>query len=86
MLSAQQKPYKLHAIARKRDLQKYTNRQYQTLGHTVFIAHYITLKSLDYKKLRSFSPKGLLKSFFPIVLFETPLFKEVRYFGQTYHE
>jgi len=43
MLSAQaakQKPYKLHAIARKRDLQKYTNRQYQALGHTVFIAHY----------------------------------------------
>jgi hypothetical protein len=25
MLSAQQKPYKLHAIARKRDLQKYPN-------------------------------------------------------------
>jgi hypothetical protein len=43
MLSGQQKPYKLHAIARKRDLQNYTNRQYQNLGHTVFIAHYTLL-------------------------------------------
>ena len=81
MLSAQaakQKPYKLHAIARKRDLQKYTNRQYQTLGHTVL---YITLKSLDSKIFLSFSLKSLLKCFSPIMLFETPLFKEVGYIG-----
>jgi hypothetical protein len=41
MLSARQKPNKLNAIARKRDLQKYTDRQYQNLGHTVYITHFL---------------------------------------------
>ncbi len=41
--------YKFHAIARKRDHRKYTNRQYKNLGHTIFMTHPTYSKSSDSK-------------------------------------
>ena len=69
LLSAQQKPYTLHAIAWKRERPSKIYKKTSTKLSVIM-----------------FSPKGLLKSFFPVMLFETPLFKEDMYFSQTYNE